>query len=151
MKNNVYASNKKANLKYEKVTCFEAGIKLVGSEVKSIKAGRASIDGGYVIIRGQEAFMVETTIPAWQVNNTSKSYEANRPRKLLLSRGQLAELEDSDGRKGLAIIVFSLYNKNGLIKAQVCVSKNKTGRDRRQDIKKRDMARDLKRETKYNL
>jgi len=147
--NKTLASNKKANLKYQKVECFEAGVKLLGTEVKSVKAGRASLDGAYVIIRGGEAYLVDATIPAWQAGNVSKSYEVNRPRKLLLSKNQLLELGEYEGRKGLAIVAFSLYNKKGLIKLELCVGKNKNQRDRRQDIKKRDTQRDLKREIKY--
>lgn len=152
MKNNSrLASNKKANLKYRQIDCYEAGIKLTGSEVKSIKAGRASLDGAYVITRGDEAFVIGMTVPAWQTNNQLKKTAVDRPRKLLLHQKQIDELTGLDQKKGVAIVVFSLYNKNGLIKVNVCTASNKTTRDRRQDIKKRDDTRDLKRQTKYNL
>ncbi len=146
--NQTLASNKRAQQKYERVECYETGIKLLGGEVKSIKASRASLDGAYVVIRGKEAFVISMTVPAWQPNNQLNKYEVDRPRKLLLNKKQLLELEQYDQKKGFAIIVFSLYNKKGLIKVEICVARNKTTRDKRQEIKKRDTDRDLRRSFK---
>lgn len=144
----IFTSYKKANLKYARVNCFEAGIQLQGFEVKSVKAGRASLDGSYVVVRGNEAFLVGASIPPWQLKNAPKSYELDRSRKLLLHKDQLLELATLEGKKGVAIIAFSLYNKKGLIKVEVCTTKNKNNRDRREDIKKRDSERDLRRDLK---
>ena len=144
-----FIRHKKASLKYQKVSCFEAGIKLLGHEVKSIKSSQGSLEGSYVVVRGGEAFILGLTIPAWQPNNTINQYEVDRTRKLLLTRSQISELAEADSKKGLGIIPFSMYNKHGLIKVEICITKNKTTRDRREDIKKRDSQRDLDRTLKY--
>ena len=150
---NRLARNRTGEKKYRTVECFEAGIKLTGSEVKSIKAGQATIDGSYVVVRGGEAFAVGVNVPAWQPNNLSRnrgsSHEVERPKKLILKSRELEELLSYDGRKGFAISLLSLYNKNGLIKAHICVATNKSNRDKRQEIKKRDTERDLRRNVKY--
>ena len=146
--NKTLATNRTAQRKYQRLECYEAGIKLLGSEVKSIKHGRASIEGAYVVVRGGEAFVTEMSVPAWQPQNPSSAHEVDRPRKLLLTQKKLAELELYDQKKGFAIILFSLYNKRGLIKADICVAKNKTTRDKRQEIKRRDTERDLRRSLK---
>ena len=147
--NKILATNKQAQKKYRRVDCFEAGIKLTGSEVKSAKAGRSSLDSAYVIIRGGEAFAINVQIPAWQPHNQTIAHELDRSKKLLLSKKELRELEQYDKKKGFAIILFSLYNKKGLIKAEICVSSNKSTRDKREEIKKRDTNRDLRRSIKY--
>jgi SsrA-binding protein len=148
---NQFASNQPASQKYRRLECYEAGIKLLGSEVKAVKAGLAAITGAYVVVRGGEAYAINVTIPQWQSNNPSSAHEPERPKKLLLSKKQLRKLEDYDQKKGFALVVYSLYNKNGLIKVDLCVSVNKTTRDKRQEIKRRDQARDIRRQTKYNL
>jgi SsrA-binding protein len=140
--------NKMAAQKYQKIECFEAGIKLLGSEVKSVKANQASINGAYAVVRGGEVFMVSTTIPAWQPKNQSSNYDPERARKLLLTSKQLSKLSEYDNKKGFALIVFALYNKKGLIKAELCVAQNKSTRDRRQEIRRRDQERDLNRSLK---
>ena len=143
-----YIRHKKAAQKYARQECFEAGIKLSGQEVKSIKHNRGSLEGSYVIIRGGEAFLIGLTVPAWQPENLAQEYQADRNKKLLLKQGELHDLEQYDQKKGFALIPFSLYNKGSLIKVELCVCTNKQAHDKRQEIKRRDTERDLKRSLK---
>lgn len=143
-----YINHKKANQKYTRQDCFEAGIKLNGQEVKSVKASQGSLEGSYVIIRGGEAFIIGLTIPPWQPANIGGDFESNRNRTLLLHKKELSKLVEYDQKPGFALIPFSLYNKGGLIKVEVCISKNKQEYDHRNEIKKRDTERDLNRTLK---
>ncbi|HEY0979508.1 MAG TPA: SsrA-binding protein, partial [Candidatus Paceibacterota bacterium] len=102
--------NKKAHLRFETLESFQAGIELAGHEVKAIRSKLGSLEGARVIIRGGEAFLVGMTVPPFQMANTPKTYVPERPRRLLLSRKEIAELLDAEAKKGLTIIPFEVYN-----------------------------------------
>ncbi len=140
---------KKASLKYETLKTFEAGIELIGAEVKSIRKKLGSMDGSHVIIRGGEAFVVGMTIPPYQVANTSKGYDPERPRRLLLNKREIATLADSDAKKGLTLVPISLYNAHGLIKVKVAIVRGKSKSDKREDLKKREANREAERALKF--
>lgn len=140
--------NKKAYFNYEILEKIEAGISLLGHEVKAIKAGKGSLVGAYVIVRGNEAFLVETDIPPYQPNNVPEKYDQRRPRKLLLHKKELARLVGFEKEKGLTLIPLSLYNKNGKIKVEIGVVRGKKKHDKRETIKKRDTERDIRRTLK---
>ncbi len=143
--------NKKAHLNYEILETFHAGIELLGLEVKSLRAGRGSLEGARVIVRGGEAFIVGMNIPAYQPSNLaggSADYDPDHTRRLLLTKKEIAELAQAEDKKGLTAIPLSLYNKGGKIKADIAVVKGKKKYDKREDIKKRDMARDVGRTLK---
>ncbi len=140
---------KKAGLKYETLKTFEAGIELIGAEVKSIRKKLGSMDGSHVIIRGGEAFIVGMTIPPYQVANTSKGYDSERPRRLLLNKREIATLADSDAKKGLTLVPISLYNTHGLIKVKVAIMRGKGKADKREDLKKREANREAERALKF--
>lgn len=140
--------NKKASFDFEILERFEAGIVLLGYEVKSIRNGRAKLDGSYVIIRGGEAYWVNGSIPPYQVANTPKHYDPERPRTLLLSRKELALLERKTEQERLTAIVLALYNKNGKIKAEIALARGKKKADKRESIKARDVKRDIDRTLK---
>ncbi len=89
--------NGKARFDYEILETFEAGIELLGFEVKSLKAKHGSLDGAYVIVRGGEAFVVNMFIPPYQENNTPKDYEPRANRRLLLTKKEIHELSDKEG------------------------------------------------------
>lgn len=147
----VYTKNKKAGLKYEILEKYEAGIKLLGFEVKSIQNNKASLDGTYIGIRGGEALLFNLNIPPYQPNNTPEDYDPLRNRTLLLSKKQISELVDKESQKGLTIIPLSLYNKGNKIKIEIAVVRGKKKYDHREDIKKKDMKRDSDREIKGAL
>lgn len=140
--------NKKIQLDYEILEKFEAGIELLGLEVKSIKGGNGSLLGSYVTVRGGEAFLISANIPAYQEKNTPKDYDAKRNRKLLLNKEQIQKLASIETKKGLTISPISMYNKGKLIKVEIAIVRGKKKHDKREDIKKRDTDREIRREYK---
>ena len=137
--------NKKAHFNFEMLDTFEAGIVLSGHEVKSVRSGRGSLDGSYVIIRSGEAFLVGASISPYQAANTPKNYDPERPRKLLLSKRELAKVEQQSEHAGLTIVPIKLYNNRGKVKLEIAISRGKKKADKRQVIKARDTKRDIER------
>jgi len=142
-------SHKRVTFDFEILETIEAGISLLGTEVKSIRGGQGKLEGGHVIIRGREAFLVGTSIPAFQKTNSSKSYDAERPRKLLLTKKEIAELEQKSEKQGLTIVPIKLYSKGPKLKLEIAIARGKKKQDKRESIKKRDTNRDIERELKY--
>ncbi len=138
--------NKKAYFNYEIGDTLEAGIELFGHEVKSLKKGQGSLDASYVIVRGGEAFLVNSFIPPYQENNIPDGYEGRRNRKLLLNKKEIAELSSVEGDKGLTIVPISIYNKGNHIKVKLGIAKGKKQYDKRETIKKRETDRNVRRE-----
>lgn len=143
-----YAHNKKATFNYEILEKFEGGLSLLGFEVKSIKEGRASLDGSYVILRGGELFLVGASIPPYQVNNTPKDYDPLKPRKILLTKKEIKKISDQESQKGLTLVPISLYNKGRNIKLEFAIARGKKKFDKRESIKKRDSDREIERTLK---
>ena len=140
-----YLSHKKAHFDYEVLQTYEAGIVLSGHEVKSVRASRGKLEGGFVIIRGGEAFLVGVNINPYQPNNQLKKYDAERPRKLLLKKKELLEIEKQTETAGLTAIPLTLYNSGRNIKLELAVVKGKKLHDKRESIKARDTKRDIQR------
>ena len=128
--------NRKLHLEYEILETYAAGIELFGYEVKSLRAGHAQIDGGRVIIRGGEAYIIGINIQPYQANNTPKSYQPDRTRKLLLKKSEILKLATLD-RTGLTILPLSIYEKNNRIKADIVVVKKLKKWDKRELLKKK--------------
>ena len=143
-----YAQNKKAYFNYEIGEKFEAGIELVGHEVKSVRAGRLSLDGSYVLVRGGEAFLVGATVAAYQPNNTPKEYDPVRLRKLLLTHREIGEIVGFEAHKGLTVVPLSVYSKGRVIKLELGVARGKKQHDKRGSIKKREVNREIGRTLK---
>lgn len=137
--------NKKAYFDYDFLEQYEAGVVLHGYEVKSLRAGKASLNGAYVIIRGGEAYLVNASITPFQVANTPKSYDPERARKLLLSRKQLEELEVGSEKQGLTIVAIKWYNNKRTIKLHIALARGKKQADKRQTLKDRDNKREIDR------
>lgn len=140
--------NRKATFSYELQDKYEAGIELLGFEVKSLKEKRGNLSGSYIIIRGNEAFLVGLDIPPYQANNTPDDYVQDRPRKLLLTRKELKELAEIENEKGLTLVPISLYNKGRNVKLNFAVGRGKKTRDKRQTIKNREADREIHRTLK---
>ena len=140
--------NKKAGLNYEITEHYEAGIELLGLEVKSVRAGRMSLEGAFVIVRGGECFLINANTPPYQVNNTPKDYDPLRNKKLLLTKKEIRELADSGTNKSLTIIPLSVYNKGRKIKVSIALAKGKKKFDKRETIKKRETDREIRRNYK---
>jgi len=141
-----FVHNKKAHFDYEILEKFEAGIELLGHEVKSVKASRGSLDGARILVRGGEAFLVGATIPLYQPNNAVTAYQIDRTRKLLLTKKEIAEIAQAEGQKGLTIIPISMYLKGKKIKIEIAIVRGRKKYDKREVIKKRDIERDVARE-----
>lgn len=141
-------SNKKVGLNYVKLSKFEAGIELLGFEVKSLRAKLGSLEGAYVIVRGGETYLVNAYIPPFQPNNTPKDYNPRRNRKLLLTKNEMREVQAQENKKGLTIVPISVYNKGRKIKVEIAVARGKKKYDKREDIKKRESDRDIQRSLK---
>ena len=143
-----YAENRKARFNYEFLEKYETGIELLGTEVKSVRAGQMSLEGAFVIIRGGEAFLINANIPPYQPKNAPKDYDPLRNRKLLLTKKEIAELAGSEKNKSLTIVPISVYNKGRKIKVEIALVKGKKRLDKRETIKKRDTDREIRREIK---
>lgn len=137
--------NKKATFNYEVLEKFEAGIELLGLEVKSIRLKHGSLDGAYVSVRGNEVFLVGAHIPPYQAGNTPESYDPYRVRKLLLSKKEIKELIGKEKIKGLTIVPISMYNKGRKIKVEIAIARGKKKYDKRQAIRKREQNREVER------
>lgn len=140
--------NKKALRDYTVLEKFEAGVVLSGQEVKSLRGGRGELSGAYVIIRGGEAFLVGASIPPYQPNNTPKTYEPDRTRKLLLSKKEILRLLNDGEKNGLTIVPISVYNKKHRIKIEIALVRGKKKHDKRETLKKREAQKDIRRTLK---
>jgi SsrA-binding protein len=139
------ANNSKATFDYEILKRFTAGLELLGVEVKSVRAGKMSLRGAFVAVRGGEAFLIGADIQPYQPKNSPKEYDATRARKLLLEKGEIAELSEAESTKGLTIVPLTVYNKGRFLKLDLAIGRGKKKFDKREAIKKRDTERDLKR------
>ena len=140
--------NDRVEFDYTILEEIEAGMELLGLEVKSLRAGRGSLKGARVVARGGEAYLVGATIPAWQVVNAPKSYDPARTRRLLLSKKEIAHIASAEGQDGLTIVPLSVYNRGRKLKLGIAIARGKKKADKRQDIKKRDVKRHIERTLK---
>jgi SsrA-binding protein len=138
--------NKKINLDYEILESFEAGIELLGLEVKSLRGNQGSLLGAHITVRGGEAFIIGMNIPPFQIKNTPKEYDPKRNRKLLLKKSEIQNLTTLEAKNGLTIVPVSVYNKSTKIKVEIAVVRGKKKFDKREDMKKRTVDRDIRRE-----
>ncbi len=136
-----YATNPRAYFDYEILETIEAGIVLEGFEVKGIKSGRAQIKGTHIKILNNEPYLIGATISPYQPANTPADYDPQRTRKLLLSKKQISALLGTSQAHGLTLIPLKLYDKRGRIKVLVGIARGKKKYDKREAIKKKDIAR----------
>ncbi len=141
-----YAENRKARFDYETMEKYEAGIELLGTEVKSVRGGRMSLEGSFVIIRGGEAYLINSNIPPYQLKNAPDSYDPLRNRKLLLTKKEINELVGTEKNKSLTIVPISVYNKGKKVKLEIALVKGKKTYDKRESIKRRETDREIRRE-----
>ena len=141
----VIATNRKARHDYYLLDTFEAGIALLGSEIKSVRAGQISIKESYVRIDGEEAWLVDAHISPYDPANRY-NHEPRRPRKLLLHKKEIIRLYDEVRKKGVTIIATRVYLKQGRAKVEIAVARGKKQYDKRHDIAKRDSQREIERQ-----
>ncbi len=142
--------NKKAYFDFEILTEYEAGLELLGFEVKSIKKGMVSLKGSYISIEKGEAFLKNAHITPYQEKNTPENYDPKRERKLLLSKKEIKELTRTEKQKRLTVVPISMYNKNGKIKLKIATARGKRKYDKRERIREREEKRKMDRTFKYN-
>lgn len=137
--------NRKARFDYEIIDTFEAGVELVGYEVKALKSGHGSIIGAYVKIFDGEAYIVGMKVDEYQ-KGTLTEQDKTRTRKLLLNKAELKKLIKQTEEKGLTIVPLSLYSKNRWIKLSIGIGRGKKKSDKREKIKKRELDINIRRE-----
>ncbi len=138
-------TNKQARRLYEFLEVLEAGVVLMGSELKSLREGRVSFMDGYVRFTKDEAWLTGVHIAPY-ANAGMDPHDPVRERKLLLHAREIAHLQAMAAQKGLTVIPVRLYFKNGRVKLEIALGKGKNVHDRRDDLKARDMARDTARQ-----
>ena len=138
-------TNKNARRYYEILDTFEAGLSLMGSEVKSLREGRVSFKDGYVKFSGGDAWLVGVHIAPYEYA-THFGHEPERERRLLLHRHEIDTLTAKVEQKGLSVVPTRMYFRKGRVKVEIALCRGKKIHDRRDDIKQRDIARDTARE-----
>lgn len=146
----ILAKNKEGMYNFKIVEEFEAGLVLTGQEVKSMKTGHVSLKGAFVSIKNGQAMIKKMHIPPYSKASTQslKNYNPDADRKLLLNKKEILYLTSKTNEKGLTIIPVSVYTTRRLIKAKIALVKGKKKFDKREDIKKRDIKRNILRKMK---
>ncbi len=141
-KQKTVAENRRARFEYFIEDKFEAGLMLTGTEVKSLRAGEATIAESYAEVRGGEVWLVNANVPEFSHGNRF-NHEPRRPRKLLLSSREIDRLTGAVERKGMTLVPLSIYfNGRGRAKVELALAKGKNVADKRQTTKDRDWQRD---------
>lgn len=141
----ILAKNKEAYFNYEIEETLEAGISLLGHEVKSIKSGQVSLKGAHVTIHGSEALLVNAHISPYKYAGELKGYEPTRSRKLLLKRKEIDSIIGKYKIAGYAVVPLELYTKKGLVKVKLGIGRGKKKHDKREVIRKREDERKIAR------
>jgi SsrA-binding protein len=141
----IIASNRRARHDYTIEDTVEAGLVLTGTEVKSLRAGRATLTEGFGQISNNEAWLHGVHIPEY-TQGTWTNHEPRRTRKLLLHRREIDRLASSIHERGLTLVPLSLYFSGGKVKIELALARGKRAYDKRQDLAKRDAAREIERE-----
>lgn len=152
----ILAINKKASFDYQILETYEAGIVLLGHEVKSVKLGQANLKASYISFKTNkkgksEAYLIKAYIPLYKPAGVKDDYDTERSRKVLLKDKEIDYLTIKKQEKGLTIIPIKLYTKGSFIKLELAVVKGKKKFDKREDLKNRDVDRHLRTLTKQRL
>jgi SsrA-binding protein len=140
----VIASNRRARHDYAIEDVLEAGLVLTGTEVKSLREGRANLADGFAQISDDEVWLHNVHIPQY-IQGTWTNHEPRRIRKLLLHRKEIDKLARSVREQGLTLVPLSLYFRDGKVKIEIGLARGKRSYDKRQDLAKRDAAREIER------
>lgn len=143
--NNISIKNRKASYEFEFLDKYEAGIVLKGTEIKSLREGKASVQEAYCFFKKGEMFIKSMNISPYS-NSSFESHDITRERKLLLKKKELEKIKTKIEEKGLTIVPTKIYiNSRGFAKLEIAVSRGKKIYDKRDSIKKKDQDRELKR------
>lgn len=140
----IISENRKAWHDYHVLEKYEAGIALVGSEVKSLRQGNCNLKDSYVSFVGDEVFLQKAHISVYQASSYN-NHDPERLRKLLLNRAEIKKIYGAINEKGMSCVPLKIYFKNGRVKVEIAVVKGKTKGDKRESIKTRDVNREMRR------
>lgn len=143
-------TNSKARRDYHILETFEAGIVLKGTEVKALRAGRGQISDAFARVENDQVFLYNAHIDEYSHGNLN-NHQPKAPRKLLLHKAEIRKLFGLGSVKGNALVPLALYWKNGKVKVQLGVGKGKAEYDKREDLKKKEADRELKRATMHRF
>ena len=144
------ATNRRARQKFQVLERFEAGVALQGSEVKSLREGKASINEAYAAINDGELWLRGAHIPPYLPAST-QNHDPDRPRKLLMHRREIERLIGKTSERGLTLVPTRIYFKGPRAKVELALAKGKEGRDKRREIRDRDLRREVERDYKQRL
>jgi SsrA-binding protein len=144
------ATNRRARHKFELLDRFECGIELVGTEVKSLREGKAQLVDAYAVIEGGEVWLRNVHIPPY-APAAGQNHDPERQRKLLLHRYEIERLIGRSERRGLTLIPTRIYFKGSRAKVELALARSKERQDRRREIRNRDVAREVEREHRQRL
>jgi SsrA-binding protein len=147
MAEKLIVDNRRARHDYHLLDRIEAGVVLTGTEVKSLRDGRASLQQAYAEVRGEEAWLVGAHISVYEQGNLA-NHDPDRDRKLLLHRKEIASLAGKVAQRGLTLVPTKLYFKHGRVKVELALARGKEQRDKRRDIAKREADRQMERALK---
>ncbi len=142
------ATNRRARFNYEISETYEAGIVLLGSEVKSLRAGHADLKDSYASVRDGEMWLVGMRISPYEYARDG-GHEPERERKLLLHKREIEKIGSNLAEKGLSLLPMSLYFKNGKVKVELGLGKGKTQRDKRETLRRRQADREMERAMRH--
>jgi SsrA-binding protein len=140
----IIAQNRKARHDYQVLDTYEAGVMLTGTEVKSLRLGRASLVDGFATIDDGEVFLRNVHIPEYAQGSWT-NHEPRRTRKLLLHKGEIERLIGKTKESGLTLVPLSLYFSQGKVKVELALARGKRSYDKRQDLARRDADREVRR------
>lgn len=144
----IISDNRQARFLYEILETFEAGVQLVGTEVKSIRAGKVNLRDGYALLRNGEALLINVHISPYDASSEYFNHDPRRSRKLLLNRKELNKLIGQVEQKGLTLVPLKMYFKGSWVKITLGLGKGKKLHDKREDLKRRQDQREMQRAVK---
>jgi len=147
----ILAKNRRAAFDYKLLDKYNAGIVLTGQEVKSVKTGHISLKGSFVTLKNNELYLTNAAIPPYKHAGELKNYDSSRSRKLLLKKSEIKSLIGKIRARGLTLVPIQVYTKKSLIKLQFAVARGKKQYDKRENIKKKETQRKIKRTLKQNF
>jgi SsrA-binding protein len=140
-------TNRKARHEYHIIQTYEAGISLLGSEVKALRESNANLTDAYAVIKDGEVWLLNAFIGIYKQANIN-NHEPTRKRRLLLHKSEIRKIRKAVDEKGNTLVPLRLYFKNGKVKVELAIAKGKKTFDKRDDIAKRDMQRNMERKIK---
>jgi SsrA-binding protein len=144
----IVSDNRQARFLYEILETYEAGIELLGTEVKSIRAGRVNLKEGFALIRNGEALLMNVHISPHHTTSQIFNHDPRRTRKLLLHKDEIRKLTGKVEQQGLTLVPLKMYLKRGWVKIDIALARGKKLHDKREDVRKRQDQRDMQRALK---